>query len=154
MKTLKVNFAIVCMLLMTAVSVCLTSCGKEEVNLESAATEKTQIFEEILDASKGKLELDENGEFIVQLTTDDISPETLAYLQNNQSISLDSDLLLSSEETAEIFCVPNSNTCATEGEYLLEAGEYLINNPNDIESRNCIGILIVTKDVAVLIIIC
>ena len=31
MKTLKVNFTVVCMLLMTAVSVCLTSCGKEDV---------------------------------------------------------------------------------------------------------------------------
>ena len=42
MKTFKLNFAFLCMLAMIAVSVCLTSCGKDtDIPVEAIATEAT-----------------------------------------------------------------------------------------------------------------
>lgn len=75
MKTLKLNFAFLCMLAMVVVSVCLTSCGKEDVaqntGVDLSAVESLDEFRQQFPTEYANLETDniqdKDGNFVTSL---------------------------------------------------------------------------------------
>ena len=143
MKTFKLNFAFLCMLALITVSVCLTSCGKENI----ATDQDTNITSanEIEDGQYGIFipeEISEQGEAQIEKYVKNLSDEQrIEQINNFIKSNFISKKVQESDNSIEAGTVKDFSQ-ANLSDYLSndeinELNSLLINSEN-IESRYCI----------------
>lgn len=143
METLKVKSALFSLLAFLTLSILMTSCEYDIVErldttdfinqpiipITTALANDDAMFRTILNASKGKLELDPStGQYHINLTYNDLGAKIHRAINKKDALNISKNFIIPASDVADIFCLAE-NQCLFEGDFRVRRTEISLNRP-------------------------
>jgi len=139
METLKVKSALFNLMAIMVLSISMSSCEYDLVErldpshyinqpvspISTTASNDDATFRTILEASKGKLQLDKTGRYEINLTYNDLGRIVYKKLNNANSLTVSKGFTIPGKDVATIFCL-TENLCLAEGDFKLKKTEFTL----------------------------
>ncbi len=138
METFKVKSALFSLLAILTLSVFMTSCEYDLVErLDTThyinqpispvgttdVSNDDEILKSILSTSKGKLKIDDTGQYRIDLNYGDLNRSVYQTLNEKHVLNISKGFTIPAEDVATIFCVAE-NLCLVEGDFTLKRTQF------------------------------